>query len=109
MTCYRCWNREGIPIPPSKPKIWSLADTAVCKTPGGEESELVRQLRVERQQLARELEMERASREKRERQIERRTRKETLKEFGISPPSARSVRSESPQSPRFPGSPRSAR
>lgn len=75
----------------------------------GEESELVRQLRVERQQLARELEMERASREKRERQIERRTRKETLKEFGISPPSARSVRSESPQSPRFPGSPRSAR
>lgn len=23
----------GIPIPPSKPKIWSLADTAVCKTP----------------------------------------------------------------------------
>ena len=26
-------SKEGIPIPPSKPKIWSLADTAVCKTP----------------------------------------------------------------------------
>lgn len=23
----------GIPLPPSKPKIWSLADTAACKTP----------------------------------------------------------------------------
>lgn len=23
----------GVPIPPSKPKIWSLADTAACKTP----------------------------------------------------------------------------
>ncbi|XP_018911022.2 homeobox protein araucan isoform X1 [Bemisia tabaci] len=23
----------GIPIPPTKPKIWSLADTAACKTP----------------------------------------------------------------------------
>merc|ERR1712012_1346845 len=34
----------GIPIPPSKPKIWSLADTAVCKTPppsgGGAQSHL---------------------------------------------------------------------
>ena len=26
-------SSAGIPIPPSKPKIWSLADTAVCKTP----------------------------------------------------------------------------
>ena len=26
-------SKSGIPIPPSKPKIWSLADTAVCKTP----------------------------------------------------------------------------
>lgn len=26
-------GKSGIPIPPSKPKIWSLADTAVCKTP----------------------------------------------------------------------------
>lgn len=26
-------STAGIPIPPSKPKIWSLADTAVCKTP----------------------------------------------------------------------------
>ena len=25
--------KSGIPVPPSKPKIWSLADTAVCKTP----------------------------------------------------------------------------
>ncbi|CAB4067952.1 Iroquois-class homeodomain protein IRX-3,Iroquois-class homeodomain protein irx-4-A,Iroquois-class homeodomain protein irx-5,Iroquois-class homeodomain protein IRX-4,Iroquois-class homeodomain protein IRX-5,Iroquois-class homeodomain protein IRX-6,Iroquois-class homeodomain protein irx-4,Iroquois-class homeodomain protein IRX-1,Iroquois-class homeodomain protein irx-1-B,Iroquois-class homeodomain protein irx-3,Iroquois-class homeodomain protein IRX-2,Iroquois-class homeodomain protein irx-2,Iroquois-class len=24
---------SGIPLPPTKPKIWSLADTAVCKTP----------------------------------------------------------------------------
>lgn len=23
----------GVPLPPSKPKIWSLADTAACKTP----------------------------------------------------------------------------
>lgn len=23
----------GVPIPASKPKIWSLADTAACKTP----------------------------------------------------------------------------
>lgn len=26
-------NLAGIPIPASKPKIWSLADTAACKTP----------------------------------------------------------------------------
>lgn len=26
-------GKSGIPIPPSKPKIWSLADTAVAKTP----------------------------------------------------------------------------
>ena len=26
-------GKSGIPLPPSKPKIWSLADTAVCKTP----------------------------------------------------------------------------
>ena len=26
-------SKSGIPIPPSKPKIWSLADIAVCKTP----------------------------------------------------------------------------
>lgn len=26
-------NAVGIPIPASKPKIWSLADTAACKTP----------------------------------------------------------------------------
>ena len=25
--------KEGIPIPPSKPKIWSMAELAVCKTP----------------------------------------------------------------------------
>ena len=26
-------SKEGIPIPPSKPKIWSMAEMAVCKTP----------------------------------------------------------------------------
>merc|ERR1719228_1148368 len=26
-------SKEGIPIPPSKPKIWSMAELAVCKTP----------------------------------------------------------------------------
>ena len=26
-------DKEGIPIPPSKPKIWSMAELAVCKTP----------------------------------------------------------------------------
>lgn len=26
-------EKEGIPLPPSKPKIWSMAELAVCKTP----------------------------------------------------------------------------
>ncbi len=26
-------DKEGIPLPPSKPKIWSMAELAVCKTP----------------------------------------------------------------------------
>ena len=26
-------DKEGIPIPPTKPKIWSMAELAVCKTP----------------------------------------------------------------------------
>ena len=26
-------SKEGIPLPPSKPKIWSMAEMAVCKTP----------------------------------------------------------------------------
>ena len=26
-------EKEGIPIPPTKPKIWSMAELAVCKTP----------------------------------------------------------------------------